>query len=618
MTSSDPKKPCGRKHLKIGSLSITMTLTLAITTLVTLTGGTILVMVMGASHMATQDLIQRTVLTLSSRLESDLRQHMTPMEGHLRDLAQRIDSGEIDLGKQDQVKNRFSETIRSLKSLMGIAASLDGRSFYGLERTPDGTVQTRNFRRNDLGVTHSSMPSALTTSGAAWHEVVLQDGRALIARLQPVTRNGEPYGVLILAISVEELSRMVARIGDDIEGHGFILKGREQVLAHGLRQAAMMGRGLTVRRDTIGDPVLSNLWKNRTPRHIQKFNDKHPGLEVRHIVQNDEHYLAVMRQVPGYGPMPWTVGAWFPAEVLGSDSIMKVMFSGVAGLLVVILAIVAGVFLGRRIAQPIVDATEILSQVRNLDLDAVRPLPQSFFRELNDQANTFNAMLETLRAFGRYVPRTLVSTLMREQGSADSLSEARELAILFTDIGGFTSLSENMEPKEVAEFLNMHFSLLGGCVEAQDGTIDKYIGDALMAFWGAPIHQQDAAERACRAALAIADAWDSHNRDRNSQGLEPIRMRLGVHVGPVVVGNIGFAGRVNYTIVGDAVNACQRLESLGRDVESDSTAVILVSGAVQRQVAACDFSLKPMGSSEVKGRKRPLSVFQLRAQGEER
>ena len=142
--------------------------------------------------------------------------------------------------------------------------------------------------------------------------------------------------------------------------------------------------------------------------------------------------------------------------------------------------------------------------------------------------------------------------------------ERRDMTVMFTDIPGFTTLSEQLSATEVANLLNDHFTLVAGCVEAEEGTIDKYIGDSVMAFWGAPSKQPDHAARAIRAALAIAETVRADNAIRRTDGRQEVRIRIGIHSGPALAGNIGAPGRINYTLVGDTVNAANRIEQLGK------------------------------------------------------
>ena len=189
------------------------------------------------------------------------------------------------------------------------------------------------------------------------------------------------------------------------------------------------------------------------------------------------------------------------------------------------------------------------------------------------------------------------------QGDKGLAPEERMVTVLFTDIAGFTSLAERLPAPETAAFLNEHFRLLATCVEAEEGTIDKFIGDSLMAFWGAPEAQPDHAARACRAARAMAAAIIADNRHRREQGLEPVRIRLGVHSGPAIVGNIGAPGRINYTIVGDAVNTAQRIEDIAKEhMAKEDEAIVLASEAVLQSTDASS-AAQPMGRYTLRGRR---------------
>src|SRR6185312_11422681 len=243
------------------------------------------------------------------------------------------------------------------------------------------------------------------------------------------------------------------------------------------------------------------------------------------------------------------------------------------------LSLIVAAIMADAISRPIRRAAKGATTIGNLDFDEVVPLGGSFFREINSLARSFNAMLEGLRAFGRYVPRSLVMKLVKE-GQVGAGTEERVLAIMFTDIVSFTSACETMSATEVAGFINQHLSLVAACIEQAGGTIDKFIGDAVMAFWGAPGRIENPAASACRAAVAIQRELTADNERRIAEGLKPVRIRMGVHLGPVVIGDIGTASRINYTIVGDAVNATQRLESLGKTIDPDAEAIALVSEGI--------------------------------------
>jgi len=217
-------------------------------------------------------------------------------------------------------------------------------------------------------------------------------------------------------------------------------------------------------------------------------------------------------------------------------------------------------------------------------------------------------MIDGLRLFETYVPKNMVSRLL---GSTDAgISEERLITLMFTDIAGFTSMAEKMSASQIAALLNAHFTLLNEHVEAQDGTVDKYIGDSMMAFWGAPDDQADHAARGCEAILGIADAVRADNAVRAARGQQPFKIRIGLHTGPVIAGNIGAPGRVNYTVVGDTVNVANRLEQLGKDIAPDDDVVLLVSRDVVER-AGTAFLFEEIGAFDIRRRESTLDVFML-------
>ena len=187
------------------------------------------------------------------------------------------------------------------------------------------------------------------------------------------------------------------------------------------------------------------------------------------------------------------------------------------------------------------------------------------------------------------------------------------MTVLFTDIVGFTAASETMEVAQTAAFLNDHFAEVGGCIEAEMGTIDKFIGDSVMAFWGAPEEQPDHAARACRAALAMRQAVEAGNMgrmEREDRAGAPLQLRIGIHTGPVIVGNIGAPQRMNYTIVGDSVNIAHRLEELGHALGDPGSAVTILISQATRDGAGLD-TATDLGAQAIRGRRESLQVYRL-------
>jgi adenylate cyclase len=183
---------------------------------------------------------------------------------------------------------------------------------------------------------------------------------------------------------------------------------------------------------------------------------------------------------------------------------------------------------------------------------------------------------------------------------------------MFTDIAGFTTLSEHMDAASGARLLNHHFEILCRAVDAEGGTVDKFLGDGMLAFFGAPDRLKGHAAAAVRAAAAIREAMLQDNAAAETEGRPPLRVRIGIHTGPVIVGNIGAADRVNYTIIGDTVNVSQRLQGLAKELDPDAEVSIVISGETASRLND-RFQTTPAGKHLLRGRGGAIEVFTVGA-----
>lgn len=215
-----------------------------------------------------------------------------------------------------------------------------------------------------------------------------------------------------------------------------------------------------------------------------------------------------------------------------------------------------------------------------------------------------------VQTFGRFLDPRVVRSLVDRGETAQSLSgKSRDITVLFSDIRGFTTLSEASTPEAVVGLLNGYFSLQTGVIFRQGGTLDKYIGDAIMAFWGAPEDQSDHALRAVTAAMEMGARLEQFRTQADALGSQ-LEIGIGVHSGPAVVGFIGSENRQEYTAIGDTVNLASRIEG-----ETKGVCRILVSeDTVQRceQQPECPYVFVDRGSFQVKGRVQPVRLFEPR------
>jgi adenylate cyclase len=186
--------------------------------------------------------------------------------------------------------------------------------------------------------------------------------------------------------------------------------------------------------------------------------------------------------------------------------------------------------------------------------------------------------------------------------------EKKELTVIFTDIRGFTSISEMLDPEALVEFLNEYLGAMTDIVFAHGGLLDKYIGDAIMALWGTPLPAPDHAASACRAALDMTARLQDLRQEWKTRGLPPLEIGVGINTGPMVVGNMGSSRRFNYTVMGDQVNLGSRLEGLNKFYGTR----ILLSESTRAQLGE-EFLMREVDAVRVKGKRQPVVVFELLA-----
>ncbi len=210
------------------------------------------------------------------------------------------------------------------------------------------------------------------------------------------------------------------------------------------------------------------------------------------------------------------------------------------------------------------------------------------------------------QAFSRYVSHSLVELITAHPERLRLGGEKVTLTVLFSDLAGFTGISEGLTPEALIQLLNEYFTRMTDIILACQGTLDKYIGDAIMAFWGAPLPLAKPASLACQAALAMQQALGPLREHWQRQGLPAVSARIGIHTGPAIVGNVGSRERFNYTVMGDTVNLASRLEGVNKIYGTH----ILLSESTYQQVQT-QFLCRELDSVRVKGRTQPVVIYEL-------
>ena len=530
----------------------------------------------------------------------------------LHGLAKLIAEAWGDAAKSDQLSNLLSGALATTTQVRSIAFISPTLQLTGVSREEGKGIRKFIEDRTDKPSTQALLARMRTTTHPGWSDPkkIDQNSPPGLGLWLPIWRDGVFVGLLVANVSVSGLSDILA---DQLAASGslvYVLFNDRYVLAHPKFTdgfPASPTKSLFPLISEIEDPVIAAMMETAPHQHVKIGNSESFG----HLSDvNGEPYFFIHQDIAKYGESSWKVGSYFHAVDFATD-MRRLKWSAIAGLAVLVISLGAAAFFSRRITRPVEQLARTAQKVGSLDFANMPDVPGSQLRELNDAARAFNAMLKGLRWFESYVPKTLVKQLMARDKGQESTSVERSVTVMFTDIVEFTALSETMPASNTADLLNQHFALIGRCVEAEDGIIDKYIGDSLMAVWGAVEPVGDHAERACRAALAIGVALKSDNENRRKDGKLPISVRMGLHSGNVIVGNIGAPDRINYTVIGDTVNTASRLEQLCKEVCLDTPEVsVLISGETAAALGP-GLAVVHIGQHNLRGRHAMIEVHRL-------
>jgi adenylate cyclase len=560
-----------------------------------------MVPVIGIAYFAAQSNFETSSRQLNEvtvdLIEQRLEAHVSPVRDQLAYISEAIARGDIDF--EDHVEWRAF-------ALGALAAAPQAVGFVVIPvegepvRFTRADRSMRPERRENLPFLDTLFSRARALSGPAWAEPSwsLVVGEPILPIIVPVRVRGEFRGVIGAAIGTSDLSRFLKGLELAGQRKPFILVGRDKVLAHpwlAKEQGTIeqRARGRLSKLDEVNDPVLASIWAPDA-NELVWLADGGSTVSGHWNWVGDRSHGFLYRELEAYRPAALTIGY----HLAGSESawarwiVRGILIAG--GLLMLLTAIMA-IVIGRRLARPILALADAAGAVERLELERVPRLGNSRVRELNLANRAFERMARGLRLAATYLPRALVERLIAQQAPLPA-SEDRAVTILFCDLEGYTAYSRGRPANETATYLNDLMGRVGPAIEATGGTIDKYMGDGLMAFWGAPEPTPDHARAACLGALAMAREVEAFNDARRASGLHACRMRVGLHTGTVLVGNVGFAGRVDYTAIGEAVNVASRLEQFGRRAPRYGE-VTIVASASCRGAALDGFLWLPIDGS---------------------
>ncbi|MHB9075076.1 MAG: adenylate/guanylate cyclase domain-containing protein [Desulfobaccales bacterium] len=545
------------------------------------------------------------------------------------DLSSKIaEAGSLSLHNDKKLEGYTFEVLKSFPQTSMFYFGDERGNFVMARRQADGTIATdvvnRNtsppieiwkYRNASFNITNTVKTTAVKydprlrpwyagakkSKSLYWTDVYIffHDGKAGITAAYPaVAPNGKFFGVFGLDIHLHEISHFLENLTIGKNGVAFIFNEQNELVAFPDVSRTIKeenGKLRPVHIEEIGIASITTSF-----RECQQQGKNKCVIET-----GGKRYIASYQDFPESFRARWKVGVVVPEDDFIGAAKDEMRVSLIICVIILMISISLAMLISRGISKPIKLLTKEANRIKNFHLDDKITI-KSYIREIQVMGNAIAAMKSGLQAFRRYVPAELVRQLISTGEEAHLGGHKRELTVFFSDIAGFTTIAEGMAPEELMLHLSEYFDELTQILSEHKGTVDKYIGDGILAFWGAPVPDENHALHACNAALICQARLKDLNRKWASAGKSPFATRIGISSGETVVGNVGSSERINYTVMGDNVNLASRLEGVNKLYGTQ----IIVSRATYEAVAD-NFWFRPLDIVAVKGRSEGTTIYEL-------
>jgi adenylate cyclase len=497
-------------------------------------------------------------------------------------------------------------------------------------RLPDGTMEGRVIERNipsptntfkywcsELKVVETKKSGnidydprvrpwylgAKETKANYWTDIYIlaRNKKPAITSAYPVIdKQGNVVAVWGVDIELDEISTFLKNLKVGKNGIVFIINAKNEVVAYPEIGKIVREEGGALRPTKVEELGIDSI-STAFREYLQTGKSKSV------VYSHGKRYLASFTEFSQSFPARWRVAVIIPEDDFIGGAKNLIQETLLICLVILLAAISLAILIARSISQPIKHLAEETKKIKDFRLDDKIEIT-SYIKEIQAMTQAIAAMKSGLQAFRRYVPAELVRQLIHTGEETRLGGQERELTVFFSDISGFTTIAEGMAPEALMIHLSEYFDEITKILCDEKGTVDKYIGDGIMAFWGAPVPDDDHASRACSAALTCQARLKELNRKWEREGKTPLATRVGISTGATVVGNVGSSERINYTVMGDNVNLASRLEGVNKFYRTG----IIVNRATY-EAAADKFWFRPLDIVAVKGKREGTTIYELLA-----
>lgn len=566
--------------------------------------------------------------TVAREVQRELSGVLHPAEQSAQLAVKLIESDTIDLNTPSEMEDFSLELLKTITNAAMVYWGDIRGNFIISRREADNTISSEIINRSathptdlyiyrdNAGKIIKTVPQtkitydprtrpwyidAVDKKGFVWSKAYVffsGAGKTLgITAAQPVYKQGNLQGVVGIDMKLQSLSEFLnsQKLGNT--GVAYIITESGNLIAHPSLKK--------IRQKNDNDGQLNHVtelpsWQAKAYNEYQKTGNK------KFIFNDNNHsYLASIKNVPGFEDKKWHIVVVVPED----DFVGELKHANITTIQICALILMFGIILitvySRQISKSLGKLVAITGKIREFDLTETPPI-HTHIQEISYLTEAIYSMRTGLRSFQKYVPADLVRILVHT-GMGDQIGGSRkDITIFFSDIKSFTNIAEKIPPEELMQHLCDYFDVVSTIIRNNLGTIDKYIGDAVMAFWNSPLPDEKHCYHACVSALEFQKKLGQLNKIWKEAGRPEFPTRIGLHTGEAIVGNLGSSTRVNYTAIGDNINLASRLENINRIYGTQ----IMVSDSVVNTVKDL-FIFRIIDSITVKGQEVHHKIYEL-------
>jgi adenylate cyclase len=624
-------------------LSYRLSLVVAIPLLVVATGGLIVGRTYGSTRAVVDALTRDLFREVSRQTVARTRAHVAAAVPAI-ELLDGLARGRAEAPAASDLLPQLEVVARANPGFSWVSYGDEAGSFAGVFRATDGALHSNESRiedgktrlrvldldapggprvvraEEDTGYDPRARPfyaAARARAGRVWlppyvfYEQGVPGVTCARAHRGP---GGALRGVFTVDFDLNALSEFVRSLALSPRGEVVLFTPERALLAHprvrvvGREGSRAAGEILTLR--DVDDPALRALDARLGAADLRLVGGARDALSTARRIafeHDGEPWIGSVTPFVVDEGLVWAVAVLAPeSDFLGGVQ-RESRISLAIGLTALLLSVVVALLLASRIARPLAELAGEMAEVGRFELRETPPR-RTVFREIERMDGALRAMKNGLRSFARFVPRDVVRRVLASGGQARLGGETRVVTLFFSDLAGFTTMSEALAPTALVEQLGVYLDEMTRTITEGGGTVDKYIGDGIMAFWGAPETDEAHARRAAVTAVRCQERLAALAERPEHGWLARAETRIGLSTGEAVVGNVGTPERMNYTAMGDAVNLAARLEGLGKQYG------VRVLAAESTYAAARDAVVgRAVDVVAVKGKSEGVRVYELRA-----